>query len=330
MTPKAQTTTAYYWPLIILSDIHLGKKSSSADMLFEFLQHARCDTLILNGDIIDGWHLISKSHRKFPEMQKRVIDLLNARIADGMKIIYIPGNHDEALRKKGIFGKNYFGIHFSDSLVYTDRRNRRFFILHGDQFDPQILKDKGSVLYHIGDFAYERLIELNAIASKAARKLLKQKFSIAAYAKAKTKNILGVIGKFEDAVTHSAKKEGVDGIICGHIHHAEFEKKGKILYGNSGDWVESCTALTCDEQGDWKIMRWLDERERIGLSDHPDEQSPHPYQAYRAQTERQLRLMQRIWPAKDRSEILADIRLHRAEITRMQKNIQNTKQGLTL
>ena len=96
MTPKAQTTTAYYWPLIILSDIHLGKKSSSADMLFEFLQHARCDTLILNGDIIDGWHLISKSHRKFPEMQKRVIDLLNARIADGMKIIYIPGNHDGA------------------------------------------------------------------------------------------------------------------------------------------------------------------------------------------------------------------------------------------
>lgn len=338
MTPKAQRPTgqtssvnpANYWPLVILSDIHFGKKSSSADMLYEFLQRTQCDTLILNGDIIDGWHLTGKHHRKFPEMQKRVMDLLNARIKDGMKVIYIPGNHDETLRKKGLFGKDYFGIHFADSLVYTDRRNRRFFILHGDQFDPQILKEKGKVLYHIGDFAYDRLIELNAVTSKAARKLLSQRFSIAAYAKRKTKNLLGIIGKFEDAVTNSAGKEGVEGIICGHIHHAEFEKKGKILYGNSGDWVESCTALTCDEQGDWQIVRWLDERECVGLTDHPDENEPNPYAEHRPTTERQLRLIQRIWPAKDRAELLADIRCRRAEIEQMQEKIRSRKHGLKL
>lgn len=338
MTPKDQSLQGHtsliqpadYWPLVILSDIHFGKKSSSADMLYEFLQHTRCDTLILNGDIIDGWHLVGKRHRKFPEMQKRVMDLLNARIADGMKVIYIPGNHDEALRKRGIFGKNYFGIHFSDSLLYTDRRNRRFFILHGDQFDPQMLKEKGKVLYHIGDYAYDRLIELNAVTSKAAHKLLKQKFSIAAYAKKKTKNLLGVIGKFEDAVTRSAKKEDVDGIICGHIHHAEFAQKGKVLYGNSGDWVESCTALTCDEQGDWNVVQWLDERVRRGLYGPPGENDTNPYQSFRAQTERQLRLIQRIWPANDRTAMLENVRAYRAEAAQVQEKIRNTRHALKL
>lgn len=338
MTPKAQCPTGHhsrvntglYWPLVILSDIHFGKKSAAADMLYEFLQHTRCDTLILNGDIIDGWHLVGKDHRPFPEMQKRVMDLLNARIAEGMKVVYIPGNHDEALRKRGLFGKNYFGIHFSDSLIYTDRRNRRFFILHGDQFDPQILKEKGKILYHIGDYAYDRLIDLNAVTSKAAHKLLKQRFSIAAYAKKKTKNLLGVIGKFEDAVTHSAGKEGVDGIICGHIHHAEFDTKGKILYGNSGDWVESCTALTCDEQGDWRVVRWLDEREKRGLVLPPSVNDDNPHADQRGQTERQLRLFQRIWPSRDRAALWERVREERARIEAMQNRLRESKRALKL
>lgn len=338
MTPKAQCPTGHhsrantslYWPLVILSDIHFGKKSAAADMLYEFLQHIRCDTLILNGDIIDGWHLIGRDHRPFPEMQKRVIDLLNARIADGLKVVYIPGNHDEALRKRSLFGKNYFGIHFSDSLIYTDRRHRRFFILHGDQFDPQILKEKGKILYHIGDYAYDRLIELNAVTSKAAHKLLKQRFSIAAYAKKKTKNLLGVIGKFEDAVTHSAGKEGVDGIICGHIHHAEFDTKGKILYGNSGDWVESCTALTCDAQGDWQVVHWLDEREACGLRSPPVIADPNPHEDQRGLTERQLRLFQRIWPARDRTALLAGLRAERAQLAARQERLHMRKQALKL
>jgi UDP-2,3-diacylglucosamine pyrophosphatase LpxH len=108
MTPEAQPPrpATAYWPLVIISDIHFGKHSSAADMLYEFLERTRCDTLILNGDIIDGWHLTARHHRKFPEMQKRVMDLLNARIAAGTRVIYIPGNHDNRLRKRGLFGKN--------------------------------------------------------------------------------------------------------------------------------------------------------------------------------------------------------------------------------
>lgn len=318
------------YPLVIISDTHLGKKSASADMLYEFLERLNCETLVLNGDIIDGWVLMKKAHRKFPEMQKRVLDLLNAKIAAGMKVIYIPGNHDEKLRHLGLFGKELFGVHFADSLVYTDRRNRRFFILHGDQYDPNFLKDKGKILYHIGDAAYDGLIELNAITSKAARKLLSKRFSIAAYAKRKTKNLLGVIGKFEDVVAGSALEEGVDGIICGHIHHAEWTTKGAALYGNSGDWVESCTALTCDEQGEWNVIHWHDEREKLGLSYHPDTYDPNPYMEYRDTTERQLRLIQRLWPSRDRAALLDELRERRHQMMRTTHKLHALKHDLKL
>lgn len=317
-------------PLIIISDVHLGKKSCSAEMLYEFLLHNTCDTLVLNGDIIDGWILASKRHRKLPEMQKRVIDLINARIAGGMHVVYIPGNHDEKFRKEKIFGKTFFGIHFSDSLIYTDRLNRRFFILHGDQFDPQFLKSKGSVLYKVGDALYDGLIELNAVTSKAASKLLKKQFSIAAYAKKKTKNLMGLIGKFEDVVSQSANDNKTDGVICGHIHHAEFTQKDGVLYGNSGDWVESCTALISDENGEWSVCHWHDERDKLGLGKPPSEKDENPFIEYRSTTTRQLRLVQRIWPGRDWSELMHELNKCRRKSHKNQDKADWLKQELKL
>lgn len=317
-------------PLIIISDVHLGKKSCAADMLYEFLLHNTCDTLILNGDIIDGWILNSKRHRKLPEMQKRVIDLINARIAQGMRVEYIPGNHDEKFRKQDILGKTFFGIHFSDSLIYTDRLNRRFFILHGDQFDPQFLKNKGSILYKVGDALYDGLIELNAVTSKAASKLLKKQFSIAAYAKKKTKNVMGLIGKFEDVVSRSANDNDTDGVICGHIHHAEFSEKGGVLYGNSGDWVESCTALICSEEGEWSVNHWHDERDKLRLGEPPSEEDENPYSDFRPITMRQLRIFQRIWPSRDRSQLVTDLSKRRRKSHKNQNIADSLKQELTL
>ena len=299
-------------------------------MLYEFLLHNTCDHLVLNGDINDGWILMSKKHRKLPEMQKRVIDLINSRVAEGMKVTYIPGNHDEALRKDSIFGKNFFGIHFSDSLIYTDRLNRRFFILHGDQFDPQFLKNKGSVLYKVGDALYDGLIELNAVTSKAAGKLLKKQFSIAAYAKKKTKNLMGLIGKFEEVVTQSANDNDTQGVICGHIHHAEFTRRDGVTYGNSGDWVESCTALLCSEDGDWSVCRWHDERGKLDLGRPPSEKDENPYAEFRPTTIRQLRLFQRIWPSSDRSELVSDLNKCRRKSHKNHEKANLMKQELTL
>lgn len=327
---KICPTPANHAPLIVLSDIHLGKKSSSADMLYEFLEHYTCDTLVLNGDIIDGWVLTAKRHRKFPEMQKRVIDLINARIAQGMHVIYIPGNHDERLRKSNIFGKSVMGIHFSDSLIYTDRRNRRFFILHGDQFDPQFLKNKGGILYQVGDALYDGLIELNSFTSKAASKLLSKKFSIAAYAKRKTKNLVGLIGKFEEVVMNSAEANHADGVICGHIHHAEFLEKSGIFYGNSGDWVESCTALICSTEGDWSVCHWHNERAKLGLGDSPSDSDLNPYVEFRPQTERQLRLIQRIWPGRDWPNLMRDLNRHQSHQHRHNSKADALRQDLKL
>ncbi len=304
---------------IILSDIHFGKKSCRADMLLEFLTHNTCDTLILNGDIFDGWVIEKKKHRKLPELQKRVLDLINARAAAGMKVVYIPGNHDEKLRKMKLSGSQKWNIHFADSLIYTDRQDRRFFIVHGDQFDPAFLREKATVLYHIGDTLYDGMIELNAVASKAAHKMLKRHFSAAAYLKHKTKNVVKVIGNFTDAVEKSAGKQKVDGVICGHIHHAEWSKWEKgILYGNSGDWVESCTALCEDMNGNWQDVHWFNAREGYGLKpeDCMTESDLNPHADFRPVTEHQLRAAQRIWHPKNHKDIVKERRAIKHKINK--------------
>lgn len=311
---------------IILSDIHLGKKSCRADMLLEFLTHNTCDTLILNGDIIDGWVIEKKKHRKLPELQKRVLDLINARAARETKVIYIAGNHDERLRKMDLSGSKHWNIHFADSLIYTDRRDRRFFIIHGDQFDPAFLREKATILYHIGDTLYDGMIEVNAVASKVAHKLLKQHFSAAAYLKNKTKNLVKVIGNFTDAVMDSADKYNVDGVICGHIHHAEWSKCGNTTYGNSGDWVESCTALCEDMDGNWQDLHWFDARADYGLKaeDAVTELDANIHEEYRPVTAHQLRAVQRIWHPKNHKEVIHTRRKIKQKI---KKNAKHEKKA---
>lgn len=295
---------------IILSDIHFGKKSCRADMLLEFLTHNTCDTLILNGDIIDGWVINRKKHRKLPELQKRAFDLINARAAAGTKVIYIPGNHDEKLRKLDLSGKTKWNILFADSYHHTDRRNRRFFIVHGDQFDAAFLREKATVLYHIGDKMYDGGVEISVHLSKAAHKVLGYHFSIAAYAKRRIKSLGQLIGKFTDTVLHSARTHNVDGVICGHIHHAEWSKYGGVTYGNSGDWVESCTALCEDMDGNWRDLHWFEERANYGLKpeDSVTEEAPNLHADLRPITTRQLRVIQHIWHPKNYKAIVKDRR----------------------
>ncbi len=315
---------------MVISDLHLGKKSAAADMLYECLQHVSFDRLILNGDIIDGWVLMKKAHRKLPEMQKRVLDILNARIAAGVEVIYIPGNHDEKLRRLNISGKTFFGIRFEAEHKFTDPAGRKFLALHGDRFDPNFIKDKAGLIYRMGDMAYDGLIEVNAVTSLMTHKVLKKRFSLAAYAKKKTKDIIGIIDKFEDVVAAAAAHEEVDGVLCGHIHHAEISNKYGVMYGNSGDWVESSTALTCDEHGNWNIMEWLAKRHEFGLSTRPQESDVNPYSTYRETTERQLRLIQKLWPARDRAELLDELYLRRKASRKAAEKVYEHKRALTL
>lgn len=319
-----------HYPLVVISDTHLGKKFSQADMLLEFLQSVDCDTLIMNGDIIDGWALAKKQQKAFPEMHRRVLDAINAKIEAGTKVFYIAGNHDMTLRDSPVMGKEggFHGINFEEALEYSDNQGRKWFFLHGDQYDPNMLKKKGKVLYHFGDNLYDGFIAMSVSTSKMAHKLLKTRFSAAAYIKKHTKKFIQLISNFEDAVMNSAVKNDADGIICGHIHTAEWREidlsrnkqaRGKLYYGNSGDWVESCTALVQDEGGEWDVLHWLDLREKLEFDRPPEESDPNPYADQRDKTNRLLLWVNRLWGGKDRQDKMAEFMKAKQKIQKLEQ-----------
>lgn len=319
-----------HYPLVVISDTHLGKKFSQADMLLEFLQSVDCDTLIMNGDIIDGWALSKKKQKAFPEMHRRVLDAINDKIENGTKVIYIAGNHDMTLRNSSVMGRDggFRGIHFEEALEYHDPQGRKWFFLHGDQYDPNMLKKKGKVLYHFGDNLYDGFIAMSVSTSKMAHKLLKTRFSAAAYIKKHTKKFIQLISNFEDAVMNSAVKNDADGIICGHIHTAEWREidlsgnkrsQKTLYYGNSGDWVESCTALVQDTKGEWDVLHWLDLREELGFDRPPVERDPNPYSEQRHKTNRLLLWVNRLWGGKDKEEKIAEFMKARQKIQKLEQ-----------
>lgn len=341
--------TGLYFPTVIISDAHLGKDVAQADMLLEFLQNMRCDKMFLLGDIIDGWHLMAQKHRKFSEMHARVLDAINRHAHQGTEIVYIAGNHDENLRarwsprrrrleqpsrrlsrhpilnKTHIFSDQRAGLRAAIRIVngefYRDPSGRRFLLIHGDQFDWKKLKTRwGQALSRIGDKAYDGLIKINGYAVKLSKKYQGRNFSIAGYIKKKTKRSLGVIENFERAVVRAVNKGKIDGIICGHIHFAEIREMDGAIYANAGDWVESATALVHDLLGNWEIVEWQKMRKTLGLEALPKITDENPNLDFRGITHKQLRWIQRLWPARNFDAVLAKVEDALAEIGRTQKD----------
>ena len=316
-----------YYPIIVISDLHLIKSISQAGLLLEFLSNVACDKLILNGDIIDGWKLQSKKHRKIDEMHARVIDAILAKAAHGTDVTWLAGNHDERLRQTWsnestkarpahpLLNRNHIftnrdrsiaaPVHVADILKFTDPDGQRIVFLHGDQYDPRALKTKnGRALSRLGDKGYDGLIRINAYAIKVGHRYLKKHFSLAAYVKKHAKKAIGVIEKFEQAVVESGKTGEIDVIATGHIHHAEIRRIGNITYMNSGDWVESATALVYEKGKGWDILHWAEKRHEFGLTKIPDGDDVNPFAAYRGVTARVLRGIQYLWPAKNRHDLV--------------------------
>lgn len=353
--PKPKRKSLYF-PTIIISDAHLGKDTAQAGMLLEFLEHTKCDTLYMVGDIIDGWHLMANKFRPFPEMHSRVLDAINRIAHEGTKVIYIAGNHDENLRgrwsiktkrpetlketpkkKRNAQEKPHpildrihqftdhksglsSSIKISNGELYQDPNGRRILLIHGDQFDWKKLKTKwGQQLSKIGDRAYDGLIKVNSYAVKLSQKYQGKNFSFANYIKKKTKASLGIIENFENAVTKVAAQGDIDGIICGHIHFAEVREINGAFYANSGDWVESASALVHDERGNWGILEWSKERTRLGLDRVPTHLDPNPNHDFRNITKKQLRWIDRLWPARNYDPVLAQMDIALASIQHSQK-----------
>ena len=235
---------------VFLSDIHLGTRGCQAAILLDFIRGMECETLYLVGDIIDGWKL--KSGWYWPQSHNDVVQKVLRMARKGARVIYIPGNHDDRVR-------DFCGVHFGGVIVARDAifetaAGKRYLVTHGDEFDGVINHAKW--LAFLGDWAYRALLSLNTTWNLVRRRMGFGYWSLSAFVKVKVKNALQFIENFEAAVADEARRRGVDGVICGHIHKAERRMIGGVEYINDGDWVESCTALVEHFDGRLELISW--------------------------------------------------------------------------
>ena len=240
---------------IWVSDTHLGTAGCKAELLLDFLKSTDCETLFLVGDIIDGWQL--RKGWYWPPRHNDIVRCVLKKAKHGTRVIYVPGNHDEAFRD--YVGLNLGGIELAPEAIHLTADGRRLLVLHGDEFDGVMRYARWLAL--LGDNAYTLLLQLNRVLNWVRRKRGLPYWSMSAHLKKKVKNAVQFISSFEEVVAHAAAERGADGIVCGHIHSAEIRQIGDVTYYNDGDWVESCTALVEHSDGRMEIIDWA-ERER--------------------------------------------------------------------
>jgi UDP-2,3-diacylglucosamine pyrophosphatase LpxH len=237
-----------------LSDVHLGSRACRVDLLLDFLKHIRCETLYLIGDIID---LEGLRHSFFwPESHTEVLTLLMRRCREGMRIVYVPGNHDDELR--AFVGAELGNLEIRRDALHTTRCGRKLLVIHGDEFDTVVRgRSLGVVL---GGFACRRLLTLNRFVHWLADVFGRPYWSLAQHVKERFPGAKSYVARFEDAVLDAARKAGADGVVCGHIHKADLRERDGLVYCNDGDWVESCTALVEDVRGRLSLIEWRPSR----------------------------------------------------------------------
>ena len=239
---------------LFISDVHLGTKGCQAELLLDFLKYNEADTVYLVGDIVDGWRL--KANWYWPQKHNDVVQKLLRKGRKGARMLYLPGNHDEFLRD--YYGTHFGGIEVVETAIHEAADGKRYLVIHGDVFDLVVRHAKW--LAFLGDWAYTAALGVNTYVNLVRRRLGLTYWSLSQWAKLKVKNAVNFIGAFEEALSHEAKRVGADGVICGHIHHAEISRIHDLQYCNCGDWVESCTALAEDPQGQISLIRWPDAR----------------------------------------------------------------------
>jgi UDP-2,3-diacylglucosamine pyrophosphatase LpxH len=231
-----------------ISDLHLGTRGCQADAILDFIRNLDCQTLYLVGDIIDGWKMRSGIY--WPQSHNDVVQKILRLARKGVRVIYVPGNHDERLRE--FCGVHFGGVTVIRETIHTAADGKRFLVTHGDDFDGVVAS--APWLAFVGDWAYRALLGSNTIVNFVRRRFGLGYWSLSAFLKGKVKNALAYIDKFEDTVAHEAKRRGVDGVICG------------IAYMNDGDWVESCTALIERFDGKFEILDWTRRGASIAVS----------------------------------------------------------------
>ena len=244
-----QDEATIHYRSVWISDVHLGTRGSQAGALLGFLRTFDCDTLYVVGDLIDIWAM--KRGVFWTQDHSDVIQKILRKGRKGSKIIYIPGNHDERITD---FTGDYANVHIQPRAFHTTVDGRRLLVAHGHELDT-VVQNMGW-LAHVGDIGYQLLLRLNTPVNFLRRLFGRGHWSLSAYVKSSVKNVVNFIGGFEESMVHFASDADAQGIICGHIHTAAIRKIKGLDYYNTGDWVESLTALVEETDGRMKLLKF--------------------------------------------------------------------------
>ena len=242
---------------IWISDFHLGTRGCQSELLLEFIKHTQSEKLYLVGDIIDGWAL--KNTWYWPQSHNDVVQKILRKARHGTEVFYISGNHDEVMR--GFVPVNFGGVSILNQVIHETVDKKKYLVVHGDQFDGIIQCAKWLAM--LGSITYDFLIYFNRYINFFRKKLGYEYWSLSNYLKFTVKNAVKFVSEYEKLVCNYAKQFKVEGIICGHIHHANMQSMNGIHYINDGDWVESCTALVEHFDGKLELINWTEKRKEI-------------------------------------------------------------------
>ena len=244
---------AHHYRTVIVSDVHLGTPDARPERLLAFLGSIRCETLILNGDLLDVWQMQRRRWRWSPA-KSELFQQLGRLVEAGTRVAYVPGNHDECFR--AMVGQTFAGVSLHRELRLTLADGREALVLHGDEFDADIAPSLPA--RWLGDFGYECLLRLDRVGRRLGRRLGGREWHGVLVRAVKTRipSAMAHVARFEEAALAHARLRGVDVIVCGHIHHANLRQSDGITYANSGDWVEGCSALVEHMDGTLDVIEW--------------------------------------------------------------------------
>ena len=255
--------------ILVLSDVHLGTYGCHAKELLRYLKTVKPKTVILNGDIIDIWQF---SKRYWPKSHMKVVKHLMSWMSKGVKMYYITGNHDEMLRK--FVGFKMGSLKIVNKVILELENGKTAWVFHGDVFDVTMQHSKW--LAKMGAVGYDTLIHINGVANFISEKIFKKgKLSLSKKIKNSVKSAVKFINSFEQTAADNGISNQYDFVICGHIHQPEMREieneQGKIMYLNSGDWIENLTALEYVDS-EWKIYRYDDKEMQQWIEHNTEEE----------------------------------------------------------
>jgi len=263
-SPHQAASGPHVYRSVFISDTHLGTRGCRAEFLADFLKSITCENLFLVGDILDGWRL--KRNWFWDKYHDKVLRRVLKLARNGTNVVYVPGNHDEMLRKYLALGIEVCGVKIQMEAEHITADGKRLLITHGDSFDSVVRHARALAL--LGDWAYEMALVVNRYFNMIRLKLGYSYWSLSAWLKLQVKEAVKAIDRFETALADDAKERGFDGVVCGHIHHAEMRMVNGVLYLNDGDWVESCTALVEHHDGRLELVDWV-ARNKLSMLSKP-------------------------------------------------------------